>query len=1622
MRKTICSILFLTLLAIFPVSLWAQTGTIYFVNTSNWDAPYAYCWSPNIVAWPGQAMTTSIQTSQNHDVYAYDYQGRTNIIFSDNGNNQTADLTILDNQAYHLAKGKWFAPTGLYLVGTVTDEDLKDANKFSTWDGSSPTVVTKSVSLAANTTYTFRVLYYDGVTRYYRTNNAYGTMTSTNHGWWNMDGDGVGGSLYTNITTTRGGTYTFKYDWAENVISVDWPESECIGSGLRHFDGFGEPIEYKVEYADGKINFSVWAIDPAKTVDFLEVQWWNSATGRQNVVGTAANGVGTYSLNLASFPALTAGAEIYFRFHYGVRENGARYLTSNEPIDNTNPQTCYVRVGDCTGETNPPCMTSASIATNGANSVTLNVAATDDSGIPDKFIVTENNSLIAEQTLTATAGQITISGLASCTDYTFHIVAKDKMGNVSSDNTDPNCQYKELNVTTAAQTDNMAVGKTITGLITDNAAEHPGAANDGNYGTRHTTYTCHAPNAWLLVDLGSTQLVKNVRLYWEVACSDDYEIQFSMDGNRFYTVYHQTTEPVNGGSPVPPAGKQDHILTNVLPTRYIKLVSNHYTGGRDYWSIWELEVYGEGDCYEPDNTLPTMVSATPTASTESSITLTVSATDDETDPVWLYEIDGNIYCANEGQIIIDGLTNCTNYSWEVYAIDNSGNRSTNYVTTVSAQTTSISSTTNRALLKSVTAGYEALPATYAVDGAGVINANDQTRWGTQGRPSIDNDWIQVDLGEPIYIDHIKIQWEQARPQQYQILLSLNGIDWQTWQYNVAPHWEDAGNHAYETYNMSGAAARYIKVQSQVNATDWGISIWEFEVYGTGECYIADDVPPVMVSAAVSSSTASTATISVSATDNITDPVTNFKIGDEIYVATAGAITMENLSPCQTYTWRIYAMDGDGNLSLNYIDVTHQVEMPAAGTNLALLHPVYSGFDQGGCPKGAAVDGDRTTRWATTGRPTSDDEWLVVDLQGIYKIDSIQVEWEYGTSINYEFKTAYEAEFGKNGSWDVLTSGHFATFDHRNEQPEGAKRENMELNEKTHQTADHVIDHYYYTDQQVYGRFIELKSGLMADYASSLWEIRVYGQCAEISHKPVMQWAEIIYANDHEAELYVSALDYETPEERMGYKVVVTGGEAGYTQISTEYIFTYSQFANGSAGHLILGGLIPDVPYEVKIYAIDEDGNTSDNYKTLTFTTLSPDGCVFSGTEAYNVSGIGNHSSQIFQKGYRVTINGDEDSFTIIAYTDDDFYELDPPIIQILVSDPSNPVGSSVEQRTMVAVAGQERTYEYTFNRGDNVYPAIRDWTGKVKFFVKYPFRNGGICLTYPIEYDVVEGCPAVFVIFHQDDQPTATSRTTYAGGTIENSISYYRHFIAGIWEDLTMPFDVDSIMVYDTEDHRYYKLTAQYNNGSTVKGKFLLRKQVDLVSGEDFQNSWYDGDSPLPQKGQPYAIRFTSSYYANKYVLFKGHKGQTIATDFSKGTVPTADDQYQVYGNLTMSYQSVGTAYLLDADHQEEIYRRVADAQVRPFETYVLASANTTSRMAHIAPWRPMPEITTGLDETEEMMTVRARVDVFTVTGQHIGTWTDATLQDVSDECANRLQPGCYVVHSTGFTAKMIVK
>lgn len=1036
---------------------------------------------------------------------------------------------------------------------------------------------------------------------------------------------------------------------------------------------------------------------------------------------------------------------------------------------------------------------------------------------------------------------------------------------------------------------------------------------------------------------------------------------------------------------------------------------------------WQMgSVDWSGTCDDGEN--PVMGSASVYSISGGTVVLSVSATDNS-GVVPKYVIGSTEYTVADGKITITGLAGCTPYTMQVYAKDNSKRVSDNYA--------EVSFTTgaagNIALNKPATAGYELNAyhtAAKAVDGDAT-----GTRWGTQDRPDISYDWVRVDLEQIVYVSSLRIKWETARPSKYQILLSKDGSNWFTWNYTESP-----AADAFTDYDMSGVAARYIKVQSLENATGYGISIWELEVYNECKAYIADDTPPVMVSATEASKTATTVTLNVSATDDITDPVEKFVIDGNIYIASAGQITIDHLAPCSVNEWDVYALDDAGNQSVLPFHVSVQTDAPIASTNIAAHRTVYAGFYEGTLYPANATDDAESTRWGARYRPTADDDWVVVDLGGVYDVTEIQVAWETGTSINYEFKTALEATFetvSKQGVNDDHTlqepkdchnilSGNFATFEHKNEQPWSAKQ--TDTNDKDQASKPKAYDTYDYSSAPVPARYVMLKSGLNANYPSSFWEIKVYGSCGDVTHKPVMTWAEPVTVTTDAAEIYVSALDVETSEANMRYIVEVTGGEAGYYQLTTTYNFKPSDFAGGNVGHLMLGGLLPDVPYEVHVYAEDEDGQRSDNYKSLSFKTADATGCVYASTEAFNVSTSGNHSSRIFQKGYRVTITGDENEFTVVAYTDDDFYELDPPIIQIL-GNPSEPITSGVTERTMTAVGGEVRTYSYTFSKIGDAAHTISPWSGTVTFFVKYPFRDGGICLTQPIEYDILNGCGTPFVIYHNDDAPTASAITTFAGGMIDQPISYYRHFTAGVWEDLTLPFEVEAVRVYDTEDHKYYDLKAQYNDGTLHNGQFLLRKQTDNVSGEGFVPGWYDGNTPLPIKNQPYAIRFTSTYYADKYVLFVGAKDQTISSSFTKGATPSADDQYMVYGNPTMQYQNVGSAYLLPQNHTDETYRLTeTGAQVRPFETYVLASAGTMAQMKHIAPWRGTPTVATSLDEVEWTLTAQPVVEVYSVTGVLISRRQDISVQTVAEECRARMPKGCYVLCTQGKAIKLIVQ
>ncbi|WP_410641021.1 beta-1,3-glucanase family protein [Amycolatopsis sp. lyj-346] len=109
------------------------------------------------------------------------------------------------------------------------------------------------------------------------------------------------------------------------------------------------------------------------------------------------------------------------------------------------------------------------------------------------------------------------------------------------------------------------------------------------------------------------------------------------------------------------------------------------------------------------------------------------------------------------------------------------------------------------------------PAAAAVDG------NAGTRWSSQfGDPQ----WIQIDLGGAATVSQVVLRWEAAYATAYQIQLSDNGSNWST------VYQTTTGTGGTQTLDVSGSG-RYVRLYATARATPYGVSLWEFQVSGTG---------------------------------------------------------------------------------------------------------------------------------------------------------------------------------------------------------------------------------------------------------------------------------------------------------------------------------------------------------------------------------------------------------------------------------------------------------------------------------------------------------------------------------------------------------------------------------------------------------------------------------------------------------------------------------------------------------------------------------------------------------------------------------------------------------------------
>ncbi|TDD58003.1 alkaline phosphatase [Kribbella antibiotica] len=190
----------------------------------------------------------------------------------------------------------------------------------------------------------------------------------------------------------------------------------------------------------------------------------------------------------------------------------------------------------------------------------------------------------------------------------------------------------------------------------------------------------------------------------------------------------------------------------------------------------------------------------------------------------------------------------------------------------------------------------------------VIDGNPATRWAS--KEGVDPQWIRVDLGGESTVHRVKLTWEPGYAKEYRLEVSSDGTTFTTLKTFTN---QDGG-----TDDITGLEAhgRYVRVVGTKRATEYGYSLFEFEVYGTSDAVGDTKKPSVPRGLSSSAVTATSAELSWTAS---TDKVGVFGydiLRDGVHIAstTTPSYTDAGLTSEKSYGYRIRARDLADNVS------------------------------------------------------------------------------------------------------------------------------------------------------------------------------------------------------------------------------------------------------------------------------------------------------------------------------------------------------------------------------------------------------------------------------------------------------------------------------------------------------------------------------------------------------------------------------------------------------------------------------------------------------------------------------------------------------------------------------------
>lgn len=105
----------------------------------------------------------------------------------------------------------------------------------------------------------------------------------------------------------------------------------------------------------------------------------------------------------------------------------------------------------------------------------------------------------------------------------------------------------------------------------------------------------------------------------------------------------------------------------------------------------------------------------------------------------------------------------------------------------------------------------------------VNDADSSTRWGSNH--GYDPQWITIDLEKVYDITRVRLNWETAYASGYQIQVSDDNLNFET------IHRGGASSSGEQVLELTGRG-RYIRMLATDFATEWGCSLYDFEVWGT----------------------------------------------------------------------------------------------------------------------------------------------------------------------------------------------------------------------------------------------------------------------------------------------------------------------------------------------------------------------------------------------------------------------------------------------------------------------------------------------------------------------------------------------------------------------------------------------------------------------------------------------------------------------------------------------------------------------------------------------------------------------------------------------------------------------